>query len=174
MENLSELVIVSGRCASHLRVSSEAIVMKFCKCVRMLALASVAVALLAGCTGSQPSDQQVKQQAAETTAAVKQGAKQAVAATQEAAGTAVRDVNDVAAGVKEGLGKDGSPAGTSRIDLNSASQIRLATLPGISFSKAGEIVDGRPYASTHQLVSRGLLTSDQYAKIASQVVVNKP
>jgi DNA uptake protein ComE-like DNA-binding protein len=124
--------------------------------------------IFAGCDGPRPSDQQVQQQAAQTTAAVKQGAEQAASATKAAAGVAVQDVNDVAAGVKEGIHESAPP-----VDLNSSSQVRLATLPGISFDKAGQIVDGRPYTSPRQLVSRGLLTRDQYAKIASQVTVGK-
>jgi DNA uptake protein ComE-like DNA-binding protein len=127
-------------------------------------------ALITGASGcdSKPTDQQVQQQAADATATAKQGAKQAVAATQEAAASAERTVNDVAAGVKQGIGEN-----APRIDLNTATQVRLATLPGISFSKAGDIVNGRPYTSPRQLVSRGLLTNDQYAQISTQVTVGK-
>ena len=38
-------------------------------------------------------------------------------------------VNDVAAGVKQGLHSDNTPAGSSRLDLNSASEADLASLP---------------------------------------------
>ena len=129
---------------------------------------SAACVSLAGCDNSRPTDQQVQQQAAQATATAKEGAKQAVAATQVAAAEAERGLNDVAAGVKQGMHENAPP-----VDLNNASQVRLATLPGISLSKAGDIVNGRPYSSPRQLVSRGLLTSDQYAKIATQVTAGK-
>ena len=122
---------------------------------------------VAGCD-TRPTDQQVQQQAAQATATAKQGAKQAVAATQSAAADAERTVNDVAAGVKQGI-HENAPA----VDLNTASQVRIATLPGISLSKAGDIVKGRPYTSARQLVSRGLLTDEQYADISAQVTVSK-
>ena len=128
-------------------------------------LAATAGIGLAGCDNTRPSDQQVQEQAAQATATAKQGAKEAVAATQAAAAEAERDVNDVAAGVKQGIHENAPP-----VDLNAATQVRIATLPGISLSKAGDIVKGRPYASPHELVSRGLLTGDQYAKIAGQVI----
>jgi DNA uptake protein ComE-like DNA-binding protein len=128
--------------------------------------AAVGMMLAAGCN-TAPSHEQVQQDAAQTTAAVKQGAQEAAAATKQAASVAVSDVNDVAAGVRQGLKENDS----SKADLNTSSQVRLALLPGISMAKAGEIVDKRPYRSTHQLVSRGIVTADEYGKIASLVTV---
>jgi DNA uptake protein ComE-like DNA-binding protein len=128
--------------------------------------------LVAGCNGSAPTQQQVQQQAAQTTVAAKQGAKEAVAATKQAAAVAVQDVNSVAAGVKEGIRQDtpnGSAKSSTKANLNTSTQLRLAMLPGISMSKAGEIVDQRPYSSKRQLVSKGLLTEEQYARIADDV-----
>ncbi len=124
---------------------------------------------VAGCNGSGPSQQQVQQQAEQTTVAAKQDAKEAVAATRTATAEAEKDVNAAAAGIKSGLQKNAPGDSDSRADLNSSTQIRLAMLPGISMSKAGEIVDHRPYAHAHQLVTRGLLTEEQYQKIAPDV-----
>ena len=125
------------------------------------------VVCLSGCV-TPPTDRQVQQGAAKTTVAVKEGTKQAVVEARAAAADAGHQLRNVASGVKEGLQED-SP----RIDLNTASQVRLATLPGVSFAKAGAIVDKRPYTSSRQLVSRGLLTSKQYARIASSVTTSK-
>ncbi len=131
------------------------------------ACAVVGLMFADGCSTAPPSHEQVQQDAAQTTAAVKQGAQEAAAATKQAAAAAVSDVNDVAAGVRQGLKENDS----SKADLNTSSQVRLALLPGISMAKAGEIVDKRPYRSTHQLVSRGIVTADEYGKIASLVTV---
>lgn len=113
------------------------------------------------------SDQHLQEQAAQATESAKQQSKEALAQARVAAGNAERAVNDVAAGVKSGLDNHGTPAG--RVDINSASTIGLASLPGISAEKASQIVQHRPYASTHDLVKSGLLTESQFEAIASSV-----
>lgn len=123
-----------------------------------------------GCNGNPPTHQQVQEQAAQTTVAVKQDAKEAVDATRKAAAVAESDVNDVATGVRKGLHeKTASPS--AKVNLNSASQVRLAMLPGISFTKAGEIVNNRPYSAKKQLVARGILTAAELAKISPEITL---
>jgi DNA uptake protein ComE-like DNA-binding protein len=89
-----------------------------------------------------------------------------------AAANAERAVNDVAAGVKQGIDTKSPVTGGSRLDLNAASQADLAALPGISLGKARQIIDHRPYASSHDLVKDGILTEGQFADIAPQVTVH--
>ncbi len=124
------------------------------------------IAALTACNPAPPTDQQVQRAAARATVEAKQGAKQAVVAAQAAAVIATRQAGNLAAGVRQGM-KEKAPL----IDLNSASRITLATLPGISLKKAGEIVERRPYSSARQLVSKGLVTGTEYAKIAPKVTV---
>jgi len=135
---------------------------------------SAALVGFAGCNNSTPpSDQQLKQQAAQTTEQVKQGAQQAAADAKVAAANAERKVDDIAAGVKEGLHSDTkpSPAG-STVDINSASADQLATLPGITGARAQRIVDNRPYSSPHDLVSKGLVSEAEYSRISSKIVAD--
>jgi DNA uptake protein ComE-like DNA-binding protein len=87
-----------------------------------------------------------------------------------AAKNAEQAVNDVAAGVKQGLDTKTPPAG-DRLDLNSASEADLESLPGISPGKARQIVEHRPYTSSHDLVKSGLLTERQFDDIAPKVTV---
>lgn len=125
-----------------------------------------------------PSDQQIQQQAAKTTEQVRAGAKVAAADAKVAAANAARKLNDIAAGVRQGM-HDGSAADDrsapesktngGRIDLNRASLDDLATLPGVSGVKAQAIIDGRPYGSSHDLVSRGLLSESHYERIARRI-----
>ena len=115
------------------------------------------------------SDQHLQEQAAQATETAKQESKEALAQAQVAAANAERAVNDVAAGVKQGL--DSNNPGTSRIDLNSASAVTLASLPGVSMAKAKQIVEHRPYTSAHDLVSSGLLTERQFDDISPKVTV---
>src|SRR5271156_7036951 len=129
----------------------------------------VALVGLTGCNNSNPpSDQQVKDQAAKTTEQVKQGAQQAAADAKVAAANAERKVNDIAAGVKEGMKADGKPV-AGVVDINSATEEQLADLPGITGTRAQRIIRGRPYGNPHDLVSKGILTSEQYGRISGQV-----
>jgi DNA uptake protein ComE-like DNA-binding protein len=115
------------------------------------------------------NDQQLKEQAAQATAQAKQGAKEGLAQARVAASNAEQAVNDVASGVKQGI-HDKTPG--SVVDLNSAPEADLAALPGISASKAKQIVRRRPYSSTHDLVSSGILTESQYNAIDPKVTVH--
>ncbi len=131
----------------------------------------LALLWLSGCSNTQ-SDQQVQQQAAKTTEQVKTGARQAAADAKVAAANAERKVNDIAAGVKQGLHSDTSPdnAGSNAIDINAASQARLTTLPGITPGRARRIANNRPYSEPHELVSKGVLTPAEYSRISGQIV----
>jgi DNA uptake protein ComE-like DNA-binding protein len=126
---------------------------------------SLAIVMAAGCS-SHPTDQQVQQKAAETTQQVKQDAQQAASQARVAAANAEDKINAVAAGVKQGL-NSGSPA--SSIDLNTASPTQLETLPGISPAKAHKIVAGRPYSTPNDLVTKNILTQDQFDQISGKV-----
>jgi Helix-hairpin-helix motif len=143
--------------------------------VRVLGLSALmGVAFLTACTQTPPSDQQVREQAQQATEKAKQDSKEALQDARVAAANAEQKVNDVAAGVREGLKSNtpNRPSDPSRTDLNTASASDLAALPGISEQKARQIIRHRPYASPHALVDRGLLTENQYAAIAPDVTAH--
>jgi DNA uptake protein ComE-like DNA-binding protein len=106
---------------------------------------------------------------------VKAGAKQAAAEAKVAAANAERQVNDIAVGVKEGLHSNtpASAADSGAVDINAASELRLAMLPGVSLAQAREIVNNRPYATPHSLVSKGVLTRSEYARISGEIVAHR-
>jgi DNA uptake protein ComE-like DNA-binding protein len=136
----------------------------------VLALATVAgVTFLAACN-PPASDQHLQEQAAQATEQAKQGSKEALADARVAAKNAEQAVNDVAAGVKQGIDSKSAPDG-ARLDLNSASQTDLESLPGVSVRKAKQIIDHRPYASAHELVKDGLITEAEFNDIAPKVTV---
>ena len=136
----------------------------------LLAVATIlGMTVLTACN-PPADDQRLKEQAAQATEQAKQGSKVALADAQVVAKNAEQAVNDVAAGVKQGLDNK-TPDGSARLDLNSASGADLNALPGISVRKAREIVDHRPYASSHDLVKDGLLTEAQFNEIATKVTV---
>ena len=115
------------------------------------------------------SDQHLQEQAAQATENAKRQSQEALAQAKVAAANAERTVDDVAAGVKQGM--DSKDSGT-RLDLNDASQADLAGLPGITGAKARQIVEHRPYTSTHDLVKAGLLSEGQFDRIAPKITVH--
>jgi DNA uptake protein ComE-like DNA-binding protein len=104
---------------------------------------------LAACTACAPnqSSEQLKEKTAETTATLK------------------RDTKAIAEGVKEGLSRKES------VNLNKASKADLQGLPGVTPQKADRIIVERPYANTRQLVTRHVLSEDEYAQVKDRVSV---
>jgi hypothetical protein len=134
------------------------------------ALGALAISLL-GCTNhfTSQNDQEIRQKSAQATRDVQKGAKQLAADTKVAAANAVNGVNAVAQGVKEGINSNKQGENSDLVDINSASTASIAMLPGISISKAHDIVKGRPYRNAHALVHRGLLTQEQYDRVADKI-----
>ena len=140
-----------------------------------------AVWLLAGCTvqPAAPSSEQIHQQAAQDAQQARRDLKDAGRETQQALKEARRETQAAVAGAREGW-QAGAPDGSGRgisdsgaVDLNHASVTELEALPGVSAAKAREIIDGRPYASASEIRRRGLVSRDEYARIAAQVTVRR-
>ena len=109
---------------------------------------SLLIVAFTGCAPNQTPDQ-IRQQTAQATEDVK------------------RDTKAVAEGIREGL------SNKKTIDLNKASKDDLVSLPGITSPRADRIIAERPYASAHQLVTRHVLTEDEYAQIQDRVIVTR-
>jgi hypothetical protein len=122
-----------------------------------------------GCTNGRPNDQEIRQKSEQATKDARQGAKELATKTKVAAANAVEGVNAAAQGIKDGVNNGKAGDNGDKVDINSASTARLALLPGISITKAHDIVQGRPYRGAHSLVRRGLLTQDQYDRIADKI-----
>ncbi len=59
------------------------------------------------------------------------------------------------------------------VDINSAPEVDIASI-GIERTVAKRIVDGRPYRSKRDLVTRQLLTKEQYEKLKNSIVAKRP
>ncbi len=64
-------------------------------------------------------------------------------------------------------------AQASAVDINSASETEITAL-GIDKAVAKKIVEGRPYRSKRELVSKKLLTPEQYDKLKDKFVAKQP
>ena len=107
---------------------------------------------LSGCTAcsrQEKSPEQIRQDTANATAKLK------------------RDTVAVAQGIKEGL------SNKRVLDLNTASKGDLASLPGLNDAAADRIIASRPFDNKDQLVTRKVLSQDQYDKVAERVTVAK-
>lgn len=87
--------------------------------------------------------------------------------TAQATAEVSRDAKAMAEGVKEGLSRD------KTLNLNKASKDELLTLPGITSHEADRIIAARPYGSTHELVSRRVLSQEEYEKIKDRIIANQ-
>jgi DNA uptake protein ComE-like DNA-binding protein len=112
------------------------------------------ILFLAGCSAcstNQPQNpDQLRQQTANATSAFKNDAKA------------------VAEGIRDGLRR---PSSDEPLDLNTASEAQLKSLPGISGDTAARIAANRLYKSTHDLIDRRLVTPAEYSQIASRITV---
>jgi competence protein ComEA len=101
--------------------------------------------LTVGCTSQQQNPDEIRERTARATATLKTDAKA------------------VAEGVREGLSR------AKPLDLNQATKEQLRNLPGITDVRADKVIAGRPYKSSQELVSRHILTSQQYDRIKDRV-----
>ncbi len=145
--------------------------LKSSRLLHLIALSTFILTAIAltGCD-NRPNNQEIRRQSADATRDVQKGAKELSADTKVAAANAVNGVNAVAQGVKDGVNGGRSGDTGDLVDINSANTARMAMLPGISVTKAHDIVEGRPYNDAHALVHRGLLTQAQYDRIAGKIV----
>jgi DNA uptake protein ComE-like DNA-binding protein len=59
------------------------------------------------------------------------------------------------------------------VDLNSASEEQLRTLPGVGPARAQAIVAGRPYAGKDDLVKRNILPKNVYDGIKDRIIAKQ-
>lgn len=72
---------------------------------------------------------------------------------------------------RNGKGSGGSVGVNTLININTASLSQLDKLPGIGSVRAGAIINGRPYLSVDELVSKKILPKSVFEKIRDQIGV---
>jgi DNA uptake protein ComE-like DNA-binding protein len=84
--------------------------------------------------------------------------------TADATATMKRNAKAVAEGVKEGMSRD------KTLNINKASREDLLTLPGITERQADRIIAERPFDDAHDLVTRRVVSQEEYDKIRNRVI----
>jgi DNA uptake protein ComE-like DNA-binding protein len=136
---------------------------------QMLLIFAGAVIFCAGCNtnpeAQRERDEKTREEVAKATAKAKPAIEEAGRKLAAAARSAAHDLKATGEGAREGW-KNGPHA---LIDVNSASEYDLESLPGISKADARRIIDNRPYASTHDLTAKNAVSLSDYEKIRDRV-----
>jgi hypothetical protein len=126
-------------------------------------------ALLTGCTQKSTAPEQTREETAEAAKKVKEESKEVAKKIEDASDQVKEQVKAVAKGAKEGW--NGDKDKTKTVDINTASEDELISLPGIGKTEARRIIKARPFTTKRELVSRGILTEDDYRKLSGHVTV---
>jgi hypothetical protein len=113
-------------------------------------------------------DEKTREEAAKATERIKPELKEAGKELGQAAREAAEDARSAAQGVKEGWNHDHAQP----LNLNSATENELVSLPGITRTDAQRIIHGRPYRSKSELVSKGILPEAEYSNIRDYVTTD--
>jgi DNA uptake protein ComE-like DNA-binding protein len=105
-----------------------------------------------------------REEAAKAAAQLKQESKEAAKELKQDAQEARKQGTAISEGVREGWNADGKT-----LDLNSASKEQLTSLPGVDAATADHILEHRPYRSKEELVSKHVISDEEYQKIQDKV-----
>src|ERR1700686_710620 len=84
-------------------------------------------------------------------------------------GKAASEAADQAQAAAEGVREGWDRGGHHLVNVNAATEDELAELPGLSHREARKIVDGRPYRDRPDLVVKGAISEETYAKIRDRI-----
>ncbi len=73
--------------------------------------------------------------------------------------------------IGESVRGTGSTTGTGLINVNTASEVQLDTLPGVGPVTAGKIIAGRPYSAPEDLLSKKVVGRSTYEKVKDLITV---
>jgi DNA uptake protein ComE-like DNA-binding protein len=114
--------------------------------VKVFVIIALLSFLFTACTQRQQNPDEIREKTADATAQLKS------------------DTKAVVEGVKEGLSRD------KTVNLNTATEDQLITLPGVTHTRATRVIAGRPYDDPHDVVTKHILSEEEYKRIKDRVV----
>src|SRR4030081_519231 len=133
--------------------------------MKLMIAAALAVPLLLLSACNQQDTEKTKQEAAKATEQIKEGSKVAAVELKKDAKEAAKQTKAIAEGVKQGLSTPDKP-----VNINAASKTKLQTLSGIDEETAGRIIKGRPYHTTDEVGTKGVVSPEQFNTIKDKIV----
>jgi DNA uptake protein ComE-like DNA-binding protein len=125
-----------------------------------------------GCdySGNSTADQRAREErtrdeVAKATERAKPALEEAGRKIEKAANEAADQAQAAAEGVRQGWDRGGHHL----VNVNAAAEDELLELPGISHREARRIVERRPYADRHDMVAKGAISEETYAKIKDRI-----
>ena len=113
--------------------------------VKILVATTALALLLTGCSQKPQNPDELREKTANATAQLK------------------TDTKAVVEGVREGLSRNNA------VNLNTATEDQLITLPGVTHARAGRVIAGRPYDDPRDVVTRHILSEEEYKRIKDRV-----
>src|SRR6476646_6861685 len=120
--------------------------------------------LISAC--SQQDTEKTKQEAAKATQQIKEGSKVAAVELKKDAREAAKQSKAIAEGVKQGM-----QTPDAAVNVNSASKVKLQTLPGVDEETADRIIKGRPYHTTDEVGTKDAVSHEQFNAIKDKIAV---
>ncbi len=114
-------------------------------------------------------DEQTREKVAAATEKAKQESQKAAQQVDADAQAAEHEAKVAVEGVKEGWNRDQG----GKVDLNSATETELRGLPGLVDSDVRRILNGRPYRTKQELVTRGILSQEEYDNIQDELTIQE-
>ena len=140
--------------------------------LQLLAIGSVALTL--GCSPESAQQEHRRgDETRETVAKATQRMKPELEWSARKLGAVAKWVADETLAATEGFFEgwfSSSPA--EPINLNSASERQLETLPGVSLEDARRIIRSRPYRDKRELVKKGVVSEAAYLRIDNRITAN--
>jgi DNA uptake protein ComE-like DNA-binding protein len=122
-----------------------------------------------GCNSDDPDQRAREEKTREEVAKATEQAKPIIEDASRKLGEVAHDAADQARAAAQGVRDGWNASHHGPLDLNSATERQLLDLPGIGRSDARKIIKGRPYREKHELVTRGIISGDDYGRIRDDV-----
>jgi len=144
-----------------------------------LTLGGLAMMGVAGCQSGSKAEQTAKEETEAARKRADEAGKEVSKAVKDAkpeldkagekVGQAARTVADDAKAAAHGAKEGWEKGQRGVVNLNSARESELVTLPGIGHEQAKKIIAHRPYATPEETVRRGALSEKEYEAIEERV-----